>query len=100
MRPSVPPTRRGSRALLCALCVGLAACGSTRAKVIEVDSQPRGATVFVNGEKRGTTTTRLQMKYGSDPDERQYVQVVMQGYKPMTEIWKFEELPEKPKVFE
>jgi hypothetical protein len=99
--PTLSLAARAPRLLAAPLALAaLAACAPTR--VVEIDSRPaetRGASVYVNGERRGVTPTKLQVRFNGGPDDRVLLQVVKPNYRPAFQYWTPAELPEK-RVFE
>src|SRR3989442_1757171 len=93
---------RFSVASLLGLCLwALTLAGCTALRVVEIDNRPseaRGASIFVNGEKRGVTPARVQIDFGST-DQRVLIQVVKPNYKPAFQYWNVFEVPEK-RVFD
>ena len=81
--------------LLAALAAG--GCASPR-KVVDVDSDPSRATIYVNGEKRGVTRSQVTLEFPSENEHRMLLQIVKPGYKPVFQYWYFSEVPDK-KVF-
>ena len=57
--------------------------GCSPQMVMEVVSDPPGATVFVNGEPKGVTNTKVELNYGGDPTQRIAIQVMKANFKPM-----------------
>lgn len=75
----------------------LFSCASSP-KVVDIDSKPTGAVVFVNGEKKGTTRCPVKIELDSGSENRVLIQIVKPRYKPMFQYWSYEEIPDK-KVF-
>ncbi|MBI4585436.1 MAG: PEGA domain-containing protein [Planctomycetes bacterium] len=71
--------------------------GCANTKVAEVLSNPSGASIFVDGEKRGTTPAKVQIDFGSDPTRRVLIQVCKHRYQPGFQYWTSEDMEEKKK---
>jgi PEGA domain-containing protein len=71
----------------------LAGCGSPT--VMEIVTDPPGATVFVNGELKGVTNTKVELNYGGDPNQRVAIQVMKENFKPVLEYLKRAEVVSK-----
>src|SRR6267142_960180 len=68
--------------------------GCSPRQVVEIVSDPPGATVFVNGEQKGVTNTKVELEYSGDPNQRIAVQVMKANYKPLpVQYWKRMEVP-------
>ena len=99
--------RPGARCLsrtLSILAVGLlvSACGGIT-RVVEIRTrtpETLGASIYVNGEKKGNTPSRVSMTFSGMPGQRVLVQVVKANYKPGFQYWTLEEVPDKPKEFQ
>jgi len=84
---AIPPVRIS--ALLLALALG--GCSSVR--LIDIDSKPAGASIYVNGEKKGTTRGKVRIDFKSAG--RVMVQIVKARYKPVFQYWTLEEIPDE-----
>lgn len=88
--------RRTAHAL--ALAAGLATLAgcAARSRLVDVDSEPGGAVIYVDGEKRGHTRATLQLDFESAGD-RVLLQLVKPGYRPVLQYWTWGELPANDK---
>jgi hypothetical protein len=71
-------------------------------RLVEIDSRPsetRGASIYVNGEKRGVTPQKVKIDFSAGGERRVLIQVVKANYKPGFQYWTVSEVPES-KVFE
>jgi hypothetical protein len=86
-------------AALAALAAGIASgCGGLT-RYVDIDSKPTGASIYVNGEPRGTTRDeKVRLEFAGDPSARAFIQIVKPRYKPTFQYWKMDEVPEK-KIF-
>lgn len=78
-----------------------AGCAPT-VRLVEIDSRPaetRGASIYVNGEKRGVTPQKLKIDFSAGGEKRVLVQVIKANYKPGFQYWTLAEVPES-KVFD
>lgn len=84
------PTRflRSSRIFLAAsLALGGFGCSSMR--TLDIDSKPPGASIFVSGEKKGTTRSAIEIDFGGV--SRVLVQLVKPRYKVFEQYFTIEE---------
>ena len=99
-------TPRSKKSSLLSICVlsafvlaGVPGCFSHR-RYVDVDSKPTGATIFVDGEKKGVTrSTRLELNFSADPNRRVLIQLMKPRYRPIFQYWSPGEVPTEPKVF-
>lgn len=77
-------------AFLSSLVLGGIGCSSGR--ILDIDSKPPGASIFVNGEKKGTTRTTVELDFGGV--SRVLVQLVKPRYKPLEQYFTLEEITE------
>jgi hypothetical protein len=83
-------------ALWAVLAMLLSGCASY--KIVEINSNPRTAAIYVNGEERGVTPQeRVRISF-SDRSQRVLIQIVKRGYTPAFQYWTFDEVPDK-KIF-
>ncbi|MGH9363095.1 MAG: PEGA domain-containing protein [Thermoanaerobaculia bacterium] len=95
-------TCRFGGALAVALAAAFAVAGCAPERLVEIDSRPadaKGASIYVNGEKRGVTPAKVRIRFGPSPESRVLVQVVKPNYKPAFQYWTLVEAPEK-RVFD
>lgn len=78
--------------LLPALLTG---CGGLR-RSVDIDSKPSGAVIYVDGERRGLTRSRVELKFPSEQD-RVLIQVSKPRYKPVLQYWTVGEIPDNEK---
>lgn len=74
------------------LALVLGGCASS-ARLIDIDSKPTGASIYVNGEKKGTTRDKVRVDFKSAG--RVMVQIVKARYKPLFQYWTLEEIPDE-----
>lgn len=82
--------------LLKRFAAGLAALaifGCSSARLMDIDSKPSGASIFVNGEKKGVTRSQIKIDFGNA--SRVLVQLVKPRYKPVFQYWTIDEIPEE-----
>ena len=84
---------RLSLALL--LAAGLGACASN-ARVVDIDSKPSGAVIYINGEKKGVT--RSQIRINLESGQRVLLQLSKPRFVPVFQYWNIDEIPDR-KVF-
>lgn len=82
----------GALVLLAGLGVVVGCAGRTR--FVDVDSQPGGAVLYVDGERRGQTRATVQLDFESD---RVLLQMVKPGYRPVLQYWTWGEVPASDK---
>ena len=64
---------------------------------IRLLSEPEGATVYVDGERVGTSGDTFHLRYGSDPLQQICIQLRKADYKPVEASWELSEIPpERP----
>lgn len=88
-------------AALLAATLMVCACGGIT-RVVEIRTrtpETQGASIYVNGEKKGNTPSKVSMTFMS-PTSRVLIQVVKANYKPGLQYWDLLEVPEKPKEFQ
>jgi hypothetical protein len=98
-----PVTWSAAAWILAAAAPLLAFSGCSAARIVEIDSRPadaREASVYVDGERRGVTPTKVRLDFGGDPNQRILIQVVKPNYKPAFQYWTVLEVPEQKRVFE
>ena len=96
----IPGHNRAAR-LLTVAAIGLIAltCGGcAMIRYVDVDSNPTGAVIYVNGERRGTTRDEKVRIQFTTPEQRALIQVLKPRYKPVFQYWTFDEVPGK-KIF-
>jgi len=76
-----------------ALLVALAAACSSPDPTIKIESFPDGATVYIDGERAGTSGDTFALHYGDDPRRKIFIQICHRGYQPAEALWEFAELP-------
>lgn len=87
----------GRAALLACTVATLASCAQVR--YVDIDSKPSGATIYVDGEKKGVTReARLKLDFRRDPEHRVLIQLVKPRYRPAFMYWAIDEVPEGTKV--
>ena len=95
VRPTPGPIAR--MALLACTVAALAGCAQIR--YVDIDSKPSGATIYVDGEKKGVTReARLKLDFRKDPEHRVLIQLVKPRYRPAFMYWSIDEVPEGAKV--
>jgi len=83
-------------ALFGAISLGSSGCASTH--LVEISSRPAetvGASIFLNGEKRGVTPGKVRIDFGPNSDQRVLIQIVKPNYKPGFQYWTSVEVPKK-----
>ncbi len=76
--------------------VGALACGcSPPQRIVDIDSKPTGASIYVNGELKGTTRNEKVVIQFRDKRQRVLIQIVKSRYKPILQYWMLDEVPEK-----
>ena len=85
-------------ALSCLLAFGVVGCGGP-VRVVDIDSKPTEATIFVDGVEKGSTRATVQIQFSGDPTQRVAIQIIKPRYKPVLQYWSFLEVPEKGRVF-
>lgn len=91
-----PPGSFRFAAALAALLL-LVSPGCEIVRFVEISSRPpetTGASIYVNGEKRGSTPAKVRLDF-PDPNARVLVQVVKANYKPAFQYWTLHEVPER-----
>ena len=88
--------RLGRACLACCLLLGIAAGCSSR-RTVDVDSKPPGATIYVDGEKKGVTRDQISVDFSRV--DRVLIQIVKHRYKPILQYWTIDEVPSK-RVFD
>lgn len=84
-----PKMRLASALLFASFAVGC----STPDPTIKITSNPEGATVYIDGERAGTSGDTFALHYGADPQRKIYVQLCKRGYQPAEAMWELAELP-------
>lgn len=87
---------RLGRSLAILAGVGVLASCSGRARYVDVDSQPPGAILYVDGERRGQTRATVQLDFEGD-DDRVLLQLLKPGYRPVLQYWTWGEVPPNDK---
>jgi hypothetical protein len=80
--------------LLAGLVLG--GCASYEREVL-ISSNPPGATIYVNGEERGQTESKVILDYSKDPGARMFIQVRKDHYMPGFGVWSIDEVLDKKK---
>ena len=62
--------RKISTTLFCASFFLLLVAGCRTACIVNIQSAPSGATVYVNGEKRGVTPAKVRLAFESGEERR------------------------------
>lgn len=70
-----------------------AGCG-TPYRVVEIDSKPAAAAIYVNGVRRGVSKSKVKIEFPGDITQRSFVQLVKEGYRPVFQTWTIEEVPQ------
>jgi hypothetical protein len=84
--------RSPARALIAAAAALIAAgCGSVR--VVDIDTTPTGASIYVDGEKKGVTRSSVPVDFGKS--RRVLIQIIKHRYKPISQYWTIDDVPEK-----
>lgn len=93
--------RGGPFGMSLALATGLllATAGCSASRLVMIDSQPPGASIYVDGETQGITPDAVLLDFSGDRSRRIVVQLVKERYKPIFQTWLIEEVPETTKVF-
>jgi hypothetical protein len=76
--------------------VALSGCANYKREVV-ISSNPPGATIYVNGEERGQTESKVILDYGKDPAARKFIQVRKNNHMPGFGVWSLGEVLEKKK---
>ena len=84
--------------ILAGLCASLTVGCASGVCYVDVDSKPTGAVIYVDGERRGQTRSKVELDFGTDPEKRILLQLLKPRYKPVFQYWTFGEVPGK-KVF-
>jgi hypothetical protein len=77
------------------LAVLLPGCGGLR-RSVDIDSKPSGAVIYVNGERRGLTRSKVELDFPTEED-RVLIQLVKPRYKPVLQYWTVGEIPDSEK---
>lgn len=70
----------------------LTGCGVSR--MVNVESKPPGAAIFVDGVKVGETPKKVKLDYTRDQTARKILQINHKYYKPGFQTWTVEEVPQ------
>jgi len=89
--------RKGRAFLTCCLLLGLASGCSSR-RTVDIDSKPPGATIYVDGEKKGVTRDQISVDFSKV--DRVLIQIVKHRYKPILQYWTIDEVPSAKRVFD
>lgn len=73
----------------------LAGCGSL-IRHVDIDSKPTGAVIYVDGERRGVTRSKVELNFPSE-ERRVLIQLVKPRYKPVLQYWTPGEVPDNEK---
>ena len=80
------------------VAAGIAACLAAgcaeQSLYVDVDSKPTGAMIYVDGEKRGLTRSRVRLDFDGTSSDRVLIQIVKPRYKPVMQYWTMGEVPE------
>jgi hypothetical protein len=76
-----------------ALSLGLSTSCSTPTRYVDIDSKPTGAVLYVDGERRGLTRSRVRLDFDRGPDQRVLIQLAKPRYKPVLQYWTMGEVP-------
>jgi len=74
----------------------LSGCANYKREVV-ISSNPPGAAIYVNGEERGQTESKVILDYGKDPEARMFIQVRKNNHMPGFGVWSINEVLEKKK---
>lgn len=74
------------------LLAGAAGCGTADPRV-RIDSDPPGATVYIDGERRGIAGDTFALHYAGDPNRRIFIQLRMPNHQPKEFGWEMSEVP-------
>ncbi len=89
-------SRRFGALVLLPVLLAVAGCRS-HIRYVDLDSKPSGATVYVNGEKKGVTrAARLKLEFKDSP--RVLIQLNKPRYRPIFQFWSRGEVPDE-KIF-
>jgi hypothetical protein len=69
--------------------------GCSEVRVIDIDSKPTGAVIFVDGERKGVTRSTVRLEFSGDPTRRVLIQLMKHRYKPAFQYYLLDEVPEK-----
>jgi len=90
---------RPFRAVAVAMMAALAAGGCAKT-IVQINSKPQAASIYINGERQGATPMqKALLPFGSDPQERVFIQLVKPGYKPVLQMLRRIEIPDDEKLF-
>lgn len=91
-------TRRAAvapAAMLLAILAG--GCGGM---IVQISSKPQGASIYINGERRGVTPMqKVVLPFGSDPLAPVDIQLVRPDCKPSRSPLRQIEVPDDRKIF-
>jgi hypothetical protein len=94
-RQTTPESRKRLRCpgllLVAAACLLVSGCGSTR--IVDIDTIPTGASIYVDGEKKGVTRSSVPVDFGSSA--RVFIQIVKHRYKPISQYWTIDDVPQR-----
>ncbi len=104
MSDSETPRSRAPRAarspILAAILAGgawLVGCGGPEPRYVDIDSKPTGAVIYVDGERRGLTRSKVRLDFDDAGERRVLIQIVKPRYKPVLQYWSVGEIPESGK---
>jgi len=70
-------------------------------RYVDIDSNPSGAKVWVDGVYVGLTPyKRVPLDFRSDAEKRVFIQIVKDGWKPTEVYYKLEVVPQDPVQFD
>ncbi len=81
-----------ARSLLLGAALCAAACASNDVAIL-IDSDPDGATVYIDGERAGKAGETFTLHYGSDPMQQILIQLRKPSFKPIETSWEIDEVP-------
>ena len=84
-------------ALLGMALLGFGAGCAGSARTVDIDSKPTGAAIYVDGERRGLTRSKVELDFRGDTERRILIQVAKPRYKPILQYWTLGEVPDDGK---
>lgn len=79
--------------LAAAMATGALACYAAKKKQVIINSEPQGATVFINGEVVGQTPVKRELTFDK-PEKQRYVIILRkEGYRPQTRYYYYQDSP-------
>jgi len=78
-------------AVLAATC--FTACHAAKTKQVIINSEPQGATVFINQEVVGQTPVKKEITFDKPESQRYIIIIKKEGYKPERRYYYYDDNP-------